>query len=431
MIRVAKVKIEEDSALDVRRITGYLKVPRIYSFHEKRLILEYPRKFEVLGNIGEAIVFSLLPIAYDEACDIELPDEVAIEKETQERIDKICVLWNKLFFTNRKVKIHAGLSEDSPENNGNRHAAQLFSGGIDALATLIRHRSYIRYLIFVHGSDIGIANQERLLEVKKYLEKCAEIYNKELVVIRTNYHYLGYASWDWLAHGLIMLSATLALSNYIDRIFIASSRSGNWSRNVPWGSHPEVDPLVRCNKTEVIHDAFEMKRVEKVKLIHSQPELLTHIRVCNNEYQTGYNCGHCEKCYRTAMVLNILGVNPEKTSFPKETFSLSEIADFIKNNKDKIRAKLHWCENLDFLKSSQDHIPGKDRLINVVQEFLGDFYSHYKYNFPSGLPESYHCINRWRKLEKKFSLKPDSLFGIERLARFFQRSNLVRQKIKN
>ena len=100
MIKVVRTDIEDINHLQVRRLSFPLKVSRNVWLTDDKLVLEYPLKFRELNNIGEAVAFSLLPIAFREASNIELPANLAIEKGTQERIDKICALWNKWFSCN-------------------------------------------------------------------------------------------------------------------------------------------------------------------------------------------------------------------------------------------------------------------------------------------------------------------------------------------
>jgi hypothetical protein len=422
MIKVNKVTIEENEQTDIRKVIVGFTAARSYRMRGNTLILGYPLRFKELNNIGESIVFSLLPILYREGADISLPDDIAVEPETQERVDRIFSLWNKWFMSNRKARIYTNFGQKTNDFSVSRHSGQLFSGGVDSLATFRNHRGTIKYLIFYQGSDIYIENIQRLNEVKSYIRQFADIYDKEFIVLSTNFHLLHDVSWLHVAQGCAMLGPILALSNYIDRAYIASSFSGSYRRPWSWGTHPDLDPLIRCNNTEIIHDGFETKRIEKIIALHKDRQLLRQIRVCAENIYDDYNCGKCEKCLRTTMPLSILGVDHEAVPFPKEAFSLDKIADFIESDDPETRTtKLYWCENFNLLRFSQKDIPGKDRLLKVLREFLGDFYDDYQRDFPSGLPEQYHCKNKWRKLEKRLGLRPDSLFVAERIFRLLKR----------
>ncbi len=336
----------------MRRMELPLKASRNIWLTDNKLILGYPKAFDALNNIGEAVVFSLLPIAYQEASNIELPQDAPIEPGTQARIDAICALWNKWFHTNRRIKVMAKIKPSEIKAGIQRYSAQLFSGGVDSLATLKSHEDEVKYLILYNGADIRLTRPERFKEIENYLRKCAEDFHKELLTITTNVHYLHPVSWEHLSHSCAMVGPLLALSRYIDKVYIASSFSGEIGKRMSWGSHPELDILVRSDKVETIHDGFEHTRVEKIKVIASDAKYLRNIRVCGSNIRGSYNCGSCEKCYRTSMILSLLGVSQQAVSFPKESFSLKSRADFISRAHLKDYTKLFWCENLEFLETS-------------------------------------------------------------------------------
>ena len=167
MIEVTKIIREENEAQGQRRFIFHLKAPRTFGLTDNKLILGYPVEFENLNNLGEAVLFSLLPIAFSEASDIALPNELAIEKETLERVNRIYELWNKWFLCNRKIKIGTEFRSIPNNSNTQRYNAQLFSGGIDSLATFQRQHDKVAFLVFYHGADIKLSNFERFREVKE------------------------------------------------------------------------------------------------------------------------------------------------------------------------------------------------------------------------------------------------------------------------
>jgi hypothetical protein len=417
MIKVIKITREENEAQGQRRFIFHLKAPRTFGFSDNKLILGYPLEFENLNNLGEAVLFSLLPIAFTEASDIALPNELAIEEETLERVSRIYELWNKWFVCERKIKIHAGIVKPSCDSDSSRGGAQLFSGGIDSLSTFQRHRDKLKYLILYQGSDIGISDLKRFQEVIEYVNKIAKSYNKKLIALATNVNYLHPVSWEHVAHGCALVAPTLALSNYIDRVFIASTFSGAGARKMSWGSHPDSDPLVCCSGIEVIHDGFDLKRSEKIIQLCGEKELLKDIRVCCKDIHQQHNCGNCEKCYRTITVLKLQGVSLQEVPFPEGSFSLHRVAAYLSKNKLKSYAKLWWSENLELLEHAPACIDGKDRLIAVLRNSLDGFYSSYKDNFSSGLPKSFEYVSKWRRFENTLGLEPDSLLWLKRLLR--------------
>jgi hypothetical protein len=65
-----------------------------------------------------------------------------------------------------------------------------------------------------------------------------------------------------------------------------------------------------------------MTRIEKVALVADWPAGLQNIRVCQNDSSGSWNCGTCEKCIRTMIMLESLGKLRECTSFPENDISV-------------------------------------------------------------------------------------------------------------
>src|SRR5262249_47545700 len=60
----------------------------------------------------------------------------------------------------------------------------------------------------------------------------------------------------------------------------------------------------------------EARRVDKIAGIVSHPLAIRHMRVCLKNQGRPDNCGHCQKCARTMMALDILGRLSEVPTFP-------------------------------------------------------------------------------------------------------------------
>jgi len=427
--------IEEDFCKQVRKFIFPLEVSRNIWLTDDKLILEYPLRFNDLRNIGEAVVFSLLPIAYCEGSNIELPKKLTIEEGAQERINNICCIWNKWFYRNRKVKIFASKINPASSPYRKRYEAQLFSGGVDSLTTFKRNRERINYLLLYKGADVPITRPKLFEKIKDYIEEFAREYDKELIVLSSNIHYLGSASWEYVAHGCALLGPILALSNYINKIYIPATHSGECGKRIRLGSHPYTDPLVRVDGVEVIHDGFELKSPEKLAFLSKEPELLKRLRVCGNmafldknvdKIKEGYNCGCCEKCYYTLMILLILRISPDILPFPKGSLSLFDICEFLQSYNFKSIPnqeegwKIEWAEGLEFLERNitSSDIKGAEELRAILKDILGNFYYKYKNNFPKGITIEY--IDRWRKLERRLHLKLDSLQWLKEFIRWFR-----------
>lgn len=420
MIKIRDIEISKDNIQGVKKFVFPLSVSRNVWLSDNKLVIEYPMRFDELQNVGDAVVFSLLPIAYNESSNIELPKNLPIRNTTQQRVDNICELWNKWFSCNRRVKIFSNVTDTPSNPNQDRHPAQLFSGGVDSLTTFKRHRNEIKYLVLYRGADIPISRPERFREIKNYMEGFAKEQNKELITISTNVHYLGQVSWEHIAHSCAMAGPILAISNYINKLYIGATFAGEFAKNISWGSHPDIDPLVGTQRFETIHDGVEMEKPEKIKFLSEEPALLKKLRVCSGNINNSFNCGKCEKCYRTTTVLSLLGFSEKDAPFPRESFNFDNISNFLLNHTFRKDTKLSWSYNLDFLESSPIDVKGKEKIMLTSRTILGDFYTDFKNGSIDYLFFEY--ISRWRKIEKLFGLKPDSLEWLKKIIRSFRGS---------
>jgi len=233
-------------------------------------------------------------------------------------------------------------------------AAQLFTGGVDSLATYARHRDEKPALI--------------ALEIfKPYNRPLQGIINRELYAfagkegvnfhrVRSNLNYAFFnqkrlladygqclfeASW-WasIQHGLGLLGMCAPLTTVLDiqKIYIASSATKSVPQGVgrPWGSHPYIDGNVAWADVKAVHDGLEWSRQEKIR--HAIKPYIDgtgeypKIIVCDETLRGDVlNCGRCEKCCRTIVGLALEGIDPNRCGF-----------DVNAGTFDRIRQKLLW-----------------------------------------------------------------------------------------
>ena len=63
-----------------------------------------------------------------------------------------------------------------------------------------------------------------------------------------------------------------------------------------------------CEQQSFVHFGALQDRGAKLARIKSRPELVPLLRVCWQNRQEEYNCGHCEKCVRTRLQMKVLGI---------------------------------------------------------------------------------------------------------------------------
>lgn len=217
---------------------------------------------------------------------------------------------------------------ESIPGGGKSDQAQCFSGGIDSFYSLLRGNHATRYLVCVHGYDIPYRDGYRM---RKFLPSFYEICRatgKVPVVVRTNlrkHPLFSHVSWERTC-GSALAAIGHLLSGIVGRLVIASSYSYGNAR--PWGSRWDIDPLWSSENLKIFHDDATLCRTEKLKLIAKEPLVQQHLRVCYENFSTHGNCSRCDKCVRTMIALQQLGVLPEYRGFDQRR-PLAKIIDSL------------------------------------------------------------------------------------------------------
>jgi len=208
----------------------------------------------------------------------------------------------------------------------NNNSSVLFSGGVDAFCTLLRHLDEKPDIVTVIGADILLDDTKGIKNVNKQHEIVSEKFNLNYKVIYSNlkeiinYNSLSsYVSkkvncewWHDFQHGiaLIGLVSPLAYINHYGITYIASSFCETQKGTYTCASDPTIDNMLKYGSTNTIHDGYELDRQQKIELICNEKRKRNidklNLRVCW-ETSGGINCCECEKCYRT-----IMGIITEK-----------------------------------------------------------------------------------------------------------------------
>lgn len=207
----------------------------------------------------------------------------------------------------------------------------LFSGGIDSVASCIRHRDEDPTLISVQGWVIGIDQEERWDGTRSHIDAFAGEHGLDVRTVRSNFrsfldmpmlqaHYKRYVDGAWyssVGHGLGLIATCAPLSYVLglETIYMASSHTAEFDQ--PWGSHPDIDNNVRWMYTNGNHDGYELSRQEKIELIAEYVQSDSRafpIRTCTHD-ERGGNCNECEKCYRTMCGMVLAGLDPNQFGY--------------------------------------------------------------------------------------------------------------------
>jgi hypothetical protein len=179
-------------------------------------------------------------------------------------------------------------------------------------------------VLFIHGLDIGLDHTDFRTRVSEQLRKSSADLGVPLWEVETDIRSLTnqYAAWGKKAHGAILASVAILLSQKVDTFLIPGTLTRAAAKGEPWGSHVLIDRLHSTDYLSVVHHGADASRPEKTARIAQSDSALRNLRVCY-ESRTEYNCGSCSKCRRTQVDLELAGVsNPDwifAQSVPLET----------------------------------------------------------------------------------------------------------------
>ncbi|MES2627222.1 MAG: hypothetical protein V4628_18190 [Pseudomonadota bacterium] len=183
-----------------------------------------------------------------------------------------------------------------------------FSGGVDGTYTLLE-APHVDEAVFVRGVDFQLDNPIYDEAFKRNEAWLAER-NIPLISMTSNARWVGKAyGFGWSTYfggGLSSFAHVLGAGT----MYIASGHT--WRELWPDGSHPLTDPLWSSSAVNIIHHARDVTRADKIVRIAQQPGALEILRVCWQD--KGFNCGECEKCLRTMVLLRLLGL--QSPNFP-------------------------------------------------------------------------------------------------------------------
>ncbi|HPF46183.1 MAG: hypothetical protein KDF58_01470 [Alphaproteobacteria bacterium] len=319
-----------DVSADVKRITGFV---RYNDGNIDEYWYEYPSHFEI-SDTGNPWLAALLPMAatINEDLIISLP----LDQRLIDGAENILRFWNAYDVGTSIISIIPSggvcVLDNSPKDS-----AAFFSSGVDAFYTAY-NKPRAKYQILIHGFDLSI---DKRAEFERHLTRISKIskqMGKELVSVRTNIRQTQWKKtrWQVVSHGAALASIGLLFEKYFREIFIPSSLK-NFRDTYCWGSHPVTDPLFSTSKSNIITDGDGLSRYEKVQFISNHQLALDNLHVCirgrDGSGQDEINCSHCEKCYRTMIALDLIGVLEKAKLFDLSKYNYDEISMIFPSNE--------------------------------------------------------------------------------------------------
>ncbi len=245
--------------------------------------------------------------------------EAPVSRKMLEYVPRIQRLMRDWYPDLHSIKVNCSVKRESENNENNTQTGSFFSGGVDSIYTLLKHRTEIDRLILVHGFENPLRESELAAATETLVFSVARIFGKRVIQVQTNLReaviiniigpkkqfYQG-SFFGFCYQGSILAAVGLCLDNRFNRMFIPASYT--YDTLVPYGSHPLLDHLWSNENMDFIHDGCEASRWQKIKRIVSEvPEAVWKLQVCENNRPGQYNCCQCEKCLRTMIALQLCG----------------------------------------------------------------------------------------------------------------------------
>lgn len=261
-----------------------------------------------------------------------------------------------------EVTITAPMAVETTRSSDRRGVGAFFSGGVDSYYTALKHLDEITHLIFIHGFDIDLSNNDLAERTLDALRKSAAELGKELIEVKTDLRGRldrNRLNWGLQGHGALLAHVGIALSTVVEKIYVPSSYTADQLH--PWGTHPDLDGHWSSDAVEFIHDGVEASRAAKMEKFIEEDAAMNNLRVCWWNQDNAYNCGECEKCLRTMINLYIAGGLERCATLP-DKISIEAI-DRLHFNRD---AKLFVAENLAELRAGDIDDPELEAALQRV-----------------------------------------------------------------
>jgi hypothetical protein len=232
-------------------------------------------------------------------------------------------------------------------------ALLLFSGGLDAYATLLRLGDRKIRLVTYLGADIAPSDRKQWAICTRHLDGDPALARFPRHVIEANLREfytdevdarLLYGWWGGVQHGHALLGTMAPLA------YVMGARTcfiSGGSTTTVWGSTKASDETLSWAGVRCRYDADGMARQEKAALVSQSSRFggaTPWVRVCYSEVERDGNCGRCEKCYRTMMNFVLTGADPRAHGLPMDEHSYGQLFRRMTRFKATMGIRLCWQE---------------------------------------------------------------------------------------
>lgn len=369
-------------------------------FDEDPFVVEYDISIEDVpqGILSIPVLANVCPVAWATGADVRIPVVDRRFLDSLRTVESVLCGMYPQFMTGGRV-IAENVTDTTSRREAASNAGLLFTGGVDSLATYARHQDEDPELINVQGWVVDIDDTDRWAAVKDVINDYGQRLGADTRFVRSNmlrtlntamltaefdrYYDGGWYSAVGCGIGLAGLCAPLAAARDMAQLYVGATLwegmavpdfLDHWDgRAMPWGSHPDIDENGAWGQTNVIHDAFELNRQERIEVVaefvRTQQSNLP-VRSCGKS-TIGANCNRCEKCVRTAFGLALAGLNPNHHGFDLDHDSFDYAIKQFERGAwlEDSHAAYYWYYFKQHVSPDQDFpLDGVDRFLQWLQD---------------------------------------------------------------
>lgn len=249
-----------------------------------------------------------------------------------------------------------------------RRTASLLSGGVDGMATLrqnrleypLDHPDSIQACITLFGINTFDIDEngpvpERLTAFSELLSRLGELAEAEhfqLMPVYTNVRSLAphYRYWTKVGFGAGHSAVAQLFQKQFDQVLFASDGQG--PEPGPGAEHPLFNKHFSTSALRLLDDGIELSRKEKVAILSEWDVGRRMMQPCHYVQipQGGrINCGRCEKCVRTMLLLLGMGKLGDVEAFVENDVKSNIFFRIPVNNKRKARLLLQSIPDLQHI----------------------------------------------------------------------------------
>ena len=311
----------------------------------------------------DAAAVALMPKARRRGVDLHLAGQVA--RSRLAAIEELQDVWSAWpADKHERTRITADEVHDDVPVTG-RRGLLAFSGGLDAVYSLVAHRTgalghrsvpSLRAM-FIRRIELNMPRDRDIERAVASARAIADEVGAPLVTVETNWRTAFSPNYP-MHHMLGIAGALRAMVQPGERVLV-SSGAPYGSEVIPHGANALTDRLLGQNAHPCEPTGYGVDRIQKCRAVAHLASVREGLRVCWQREAPGRNCGSCEKCVRSKLSFLAAGVGEIPAL---GALSLEQVAAISLNTSI---ARLHLARLLDYESELGPRIAG------AVRERLG------------------------------------------------------------